>query len=452
MSGIYNPANTSNDQIFTEGKGEFGLHVFSDPNAQATFKNVEDAYKKMLTLKDAYDKQELMRRMRTDMKREYLTRKNQVAQLQRNAAVEFRNAEFSLQEHYATQAADGGDSPQYHHGVRAVNISDPLVSQIHLPIGETLDLKEFDKDAEFAKVREFHEHLRLNQQQQRQQENSRAWFDQTPSTCDDECVPERRRSAFGGCYDYTEEELLQHDEDEDILNSDNKWNLPMTAAEKMVLEKGEAAQNQQTEDPGCHYTFINTHDAIDQAGWLLRSIQERAPTIGMTDEECEAYYQELRRVAYEAASPVSDEDEDEEEQMRREAQFQEYYLQHMENEEREAMEIPDVEPIPDEPEATGSGAIADSKSKKQSVKIVKPHQQKRKQPKKKFVPLQITLNPNHEAANKLADAVIVNLSNRSIRTHSKKREAEKWNRINAEHKQCAARGTRITNILHEDSD
>ena len=97
-------------------------------------------------------------------------------------------------------------------------------------------------------------------------------------------------------------------------------------------------------------------------------------------------------------------------------------------------------------------AIADSKSKKQSVKIVKPHQQKRKQPKKKFVPLQITLNPNHEAANKLADAVIVNLSNRSIRTHSKKREAEKWNRINAEHKQCAARGTRITNILHEDSD
>jgi hypothetical protein len=344
MSGIYNPtktantANTTNNELFTGELSEFGMPVFSDPHAQATYKQVEDAYKKMLTLKDAYDKQELLRRMRTDMKREYLTRKNQVAQLQRNAAVQFRNAEFSLQEHYATQAAGGGDSHQYHHGVRAVDISDPLVSQIHLPIGETLDLKQFNADLEFGKLKQMHITIQHQQQQleqqleQEQEEESRAWFDQTPPTCDDECVPERRRSAFGGCYDdYTEEEFLQQEQEDD------------------------------------------------------------------DDDECL--------------------------------------------------------PIPDEPAATGSGAIAVGKSKKHQVKaIIKPHQQKRKQPKKKFVPLQITLNPNHEAANKLADAVIVNLSKRSIRTHGKKRESEKWNRINGEHKQSAARGTRITNILHEDSD
>lgn len=358
MSGIYNPANTANNELFTGELSEFGMPVFSDPNAQATYKQVEDAYKKMLALKDAYDKQELLRRMRTDMKREYLTRKNQVAQLQRNAAVEFRNAKFSLQEHYATQAADGGDGHQYHHGVRAVDISDPLVSQIHLPIGETLDLKQFKADLEFDKLKQMHINI---QQQQREQEQSRAWFDQTPPTCDDECVPERRRSAFGGCYDdYTEEELLQQEQEDDD-------------------DHDEFPESQQQEE----------------------------------DEEEEEEEMEL----------LDDDDDDE------------------------------CLPIPDEPAATGSGAIAVGKSKKHQVKaIIKPHQQKRKQPKKKFVPLQITLNPNHVAANKLADAVIVNLSKRSIQTHGKKREAEKWNRINGEHKQSAARGTRITNILHQDSD
>lgn len=436
MSGIYNPANPANIQLFTGELSEFGMPVFSDPNAQATFKNVEDAYKKMLALKGAYEKQELLRRMRTDMKREYLTRKNQVAQLQRNAAVEFRNAEFSLQEHYATQAADGGDSHQYHHGVRAVDISDPLVSQIHLPIGETLDLKQFNAGVEFDKLKQMHINIQRQQQQleQEQEEESRAWFDQTPPTCDDECVPERR-SAFGGCYDYTEEELLQQEQedDDDTLSTDNKWNLPMTASQKQILEHGEKSQRDLDEYPNCYWTRIATRAAIDEANMLLRALKESEIVSTMTVEErCASNYCEI--------------DHDE---------FPESQQQEGEEEEMELLDDDDDEclPIPDEPAATGSGAIAVGKSKKHQVKaIIKPHQQKRKQPKKKFVPLQITLNPNHEAANKLADAVIVNLSKRSIRTHGKKREAEKWNRINGEHKQSAARGTRITNILHQDSD
>ena len=442
MSGIYNPANpanTANNELFTGELSEFGMPVFSDPTAQATYKQVEDAYKKMLALKDAYDKQELLRRMRTDMKREYLTRKNQVVQLQRNAVVEFRNAQFSLQEHYATQAADGGDSHQYHHGVRAVNISDPLVSQIHLPIGETLDLKQFNAGVEFDKLKQMHINIQQQQREQEQEEEeSRAWFDQTPSTCDDECVPERRRSAFGGCYDYTEEELLQQEQadDDNTLSTDNKWNLPMTASQKQILEHGEKSQRDLDEYPNCYWTRIATRAAIDEANMLLRALKESEIVSTMTVEErCASNYREIDRDEF----PESQQQEEEEE----------------EEEEMELLDDDDDEclPIPDEPAATGSGAIAVGKSKKHQVKaIIKPHQQKRKQPKKKFVPLQITLNPNHEAANKLADAVIVNLSKRSIRTHGKKREAEKWNRINGEHKQSAARGTRITNILHEDSD
>jgi hypothetical protein len=436
MSGIYNPANTANNQIFTGEMSEFGMRVFSDPDAQATYKQVEDAYKKMLALKDAYDKQELLRRMRTDMKREYLTRKNQVAQLQRNAAVEFRNAEFSLQEHYATQAADGGDR-QYFHGFRAVDISAPLVSQIHLPIGETLDLKEFKPHLEFAKLKQMHINIQHQQQQrQQEQEESRAWFDQTPSTHDDELVPPPQRSAFGGCYDdYTEEELQQQEQedDDDTLSTDNKWNLPMTASQKQILEHGEKSQRDLDEYPNCYWTRIATRAAIDEANMLLRALKESEMVSAMTVEErCASNYREINHDEF----PESQQQEEEEEE--------EMGLQDDDD---------DCLPIPDEPTATGSGAVAVSKSKKHQVKaIIKPQQQKRKQPKKKFVPLQITLNPNHEAANKLADAVIVNLSKRSIRTHGKNREAEKWIRINAEHKQSAARGTRIAHILHEDSD
>lgn len=439
MSGIYNPANTANNQLFTGKISEFGMPVFSDPVAQATYKQVEDAYKKMLALKDAYDKQELLRRMRTDMKREYLTRKNQVAQLQRNAAVEFRNAELSLQEHYATQAADGGDR-QYFHGFHAVDISAPLVSQVHLPIGETLNLKEFRASVEFAKLKQMHINIQQQQQQrQQEQEESRAWFDQTPSPCDDEyeCVPQRRRSAFGGCYDYTEEELQQQkqEDDDDTLRTYNKWNLPMTASQKQIIEYGEKSQRELDEYPNCYWTRIATRAAIDQAKMLLTSLKRRAIISAMTVEERERYapnYQEINDDEFLKSQQQQEEEEEEEMGLQ---------------------DDDDCLPIPDEPTATGSGAVAVGKSKKHQIKsIIKPQQQKRKQPKKKFVPLQITLNPNHEAANKLADAVIVNLSKRSIRTHGKKREAEKWIRINAEHKQCAARGTRIKHILHEDSD
>ena len=158
MSGTTTNTNTNYDaNIFTRERGEYGMLVFSDPRRQATYEYHETEYRKKYVLKQAYDKQEFLRKMRADIKREYLTRKKQVKRLQRDAAVDFRNAEMSFQEHYAGAQ---GQEPWRIHGV---DICAPLVSQIQLPSGETLDLKTLDCDTEFAKVRRVHEDLRLDQ-------------------------------------------------------------------------------------------------------------------------------------------------------------------------------------------------------------------------------------------------------------------------------------------------
>ena len=254
MSGIYNTAitaNTNDNQIFTGEMSEFGLPVFSDLHTQATYRNFEDEYKKKHILKQAYDKQEFLRRMRADIKREYLTRKKQVKRLQKDAAVDFRNAEFSLQEHYAGARAHEG---QFHYGVRAVDINAPLVSQVTLPDGQLLNLKTFRADSEFAKVVEMHKNLieernesyrQWIEQEQRQRQWEAAnttgswgqWMQrqpqQDPSTprCNQRLAPPcwdpnfstyesgsaatRLRGAFGGCYDYNTDEEQQLQEEED---------------------------------------------------------------------------------------------------------------------------------------------------------------------------------------------------------------------------------------------
>ena len=126
------------DQMFTGETSEFGMKVFTDPRAQATFKNCEDNYKNLLDLKRAYDAQVLLSKMRTDIRREYLTRKKQVKQLQMAAAVDFRNAHHLLKQHHRMDTLGGCKF-----GVCGVDISAPIVSQIQLP-GETIDLKTFN--------------------------------------------------------------------------------------------------------------------------------------------------------------------------------------------------------------------------------------------------------------------------------------------------------------------
>jgi len=203
-----NAPNTTKNydaDIFTGERSEFGMLVFSDPHRQATYEHHETKYKKTYDVKQAYDKQEFLRKMRADIKREYLTRKKQIKRLQRDAAVDFRNAEMSIQEHYASASAQG----QRHWKIHGVDINAPLVSQIQLPHGETLDLKTLQCDTEFAKVFGIHEDLRLDliesiriheEEEQRQRkseaENEASWSQWTQQQ-----RPYEPRGAFGGCYD-----------------------------------------------------------------------------------------------------------------------------------------------------------------------------------------------------------------------------------------------------------
>jgi len=184
MSGTTTNAKNYDANIFTGDQSEFGMPVFSNSNRQATYEYHETEYKKKYALKHAYDKQEFLRKMRADIKREYLTRKKQVKRLQCDAAVDFRTAEMSIQEHYASTSAQGQEPWRIH----GVDICAPLVSQVTLPNGETLDLKTLHCETEFAKLRGIHEDLRLDQlesirireeEQQRQREyeaaNEASW-------------------------------------------------------------------------------------------------------------------------------------------------------------------------------------------------------------------------------------------------------------------------------------
>jgi hypothetical protein len=435
MSGNYETANTA-DQIFTKGTSEFGMPVFSDPHTQETYKRLEDEYKKKYDLKQAYDKQEFLRRMRVDTRREYLTRKKQLKTLQTHAAVDFRNAEMSLQEHYTS--SNQGEAP---YCIRGIDICAPLMSEIALGCGEVLDLKAFHAESEFAKVANFHKSLtEQTESELRWGQDIVAlgeWYDQSPPTSADEEEEEsgsavNKRGAFGGCYDDNQDDA---ETDTNALNSNNKWGLPMSAEEKEILEKGEAAQNQRSQDPSCYYTFVNTHDAIDHAAWVLDSIQERQATAGMTEEEREAHYREIQRRAYS--------DDEEEEEQRWIENTRDLWDNEANNNEAEypnvqqQLEVVKVTEPKERITASAAGGMISAQKKAvagAAEKARKAKQQLRK--KAKFVPLKVTENSNRTnevtailSANKLE----INLPNKHLQNAT--REAMKQhNRINAAQK------------------
>ena len=455
MSGNYNTANTANtanntaDQIFTKGTSEFGMRVFSDPHTQETYKRLEDEYKKKYALKQAYDHQEFLRRMRVDTRREYLTRKKQLKTLQTHAAVDFRNAEMSLQEHYAS--SNQGEAP---YRIRGIDICAPLVSEIALGYGEVLDLKAFHAKSEFAKVVNFHKSLSQQIESELRWSQGivalREWYDQSPVN---------KRGAFGGCYDDNQDD---DETDTNTLNTNNKWGLPMSAEEREILEKGEAAQNQRIADPSCYYTYVNTHDAIDHAAWVMRTIQERQATAGMIEEEREAHYREIQRRAYS--------DDEEEEEQRWIENTRDLWDNEANNNEAE---YPDVqqqlevvkvtEPKERITASAAAGGMLSAQKKAVAGAAAKARIAKQQLKKKaKFVPLQVTENSNRTnevtailSANKLE----INLPKKHLQSATReamKQHNQKWNRINAGQKHIGARGTKVANIpqpkFYGDSD
>ena len=425
MSGIYNTANTANnndDQMFSGERTEFGMRVFSDPHVQITYQKYEDGYKKKYDLHQAYCKQEFLRKMRADIRREYLTRKKQLKHLQKDAAIDFRNAEMSLQEHYTSVQAS---QLQSKYGHCAVDICAPLVSQIQLPTGEILDLKTFRSDSEFAKVVEMHKNLVKErnesyrqwwEEEQRQREwevantaswgqiimqhqqedptttsTSAEWCNQTPPTPAKDEEEEEEEQGYN--FDDEESEL-----DDEILDSNNKWGISMTALEKNILEEGEEAEKRLENEPNQDFWDVaEVQRAVMRANSLFEFLKERAVI-----------------------------------------------------EEHKAMEIPDCLQIPDEPASTGSSITA-TKSKKPKAHITvttKPRNKQQQQ--RKFVPLKVTENTNHTnevTAILTANKLEINVPKRKLQNmEAMKRHNKKWKSINTQHKQSAARGTRIAHL------
>ena len=458
-----NTANTYDSRFFTGDRGEFGMHVFSDSSVQATYDFYEDGYRKKIAIKEAFDKQELLRKMRVDTKREYLTRKGQIKTLQKYAAVEFRNAEMSLQEHYACVQAR-----QHEYCHRGIDITAPLESQITLSTGEVVDLKTFDRFVEFERIVGVHASLLQEQKDAEDDESDDEWFDEPQRQCcaagDWDAMMEQRlqntathgfgwvscesprtaipittattatrRSAFGGCYDYTEEELEQQRRDQEETQTRelgqyfvNKWaqlglRRQLTDEEITILVAGTWAENAMN-DPEYAPTF---HQAMHLEELLQQEQIRDVESFAQVLEDCtdEALRCDIEQRALE---------------------------------------------LPDEPASEGNSAIPLPlvKAKKPrtataaatKARIAKQQRKNQgQQQKRKFVPITITINDNH-ATHKQSEALLemissskveINLPKKNLQKVSrdaKKAHTKKWNRVNAQAKQSAARGSRIADI------
>jgi hypothetical protein len=433
-------------------------------------------------IKEAFDKQELLHRMRVDTRREYMTRKGQIKTLQKYAAVEFRNAEMSLQLHYASVQ---GTQHEYRH--RGIDISAPLVSQITLSSGEVVDLKTFDRFAEFERIVGVHASLLQEQKDAEDDEDTEGddeWLDHhclthgewdammerrlqnrtrtlnfewvscespTTATATATATATTQRSAFGGCYDYTEEELAEQRRDQEIQTRElgqhfvNKWvqlglRRSLTDEEIAILVAGERAEieiHAHDYDPSWDYTLnVPAFQEAMRLDELLRQEQIH---------DVESFARVLKDRA--------------DEELQRDI-------------EQRALELPD------EPASEGNRAIPLPlvKAKKQhtatasATKARIAKQDRKNQGQRKYVPLRITINDNR-ADDKQSEALIAMISSSKIEINmpkknlqkvsreAKKRHTKMWHSINAHAKQSAARGTRIADIQpkrsyldHGDSD
>ena len=409
-------------EIFTGLRSDYGMYKFADPHRQATYEHHETRYKKMMKVKNAYDKQELLRKMRADMKREYLTRKKQMKRLQLDAAVDFRNAESSIQEHYATEAAD------HHPYIHGVDINAPLVSQIQLPHDEILDLKTFDEDSEFEKLHQIYADLladqqasiRLCEQQQEQQEQQ-----QRESEAE---WNERRQSMWAPAYDDEEE---NDDRDSDYCDTFGYY-LREYNWERECREAEEAAAEQER--------------------WIENTRDSDGETWG---EEARADEAEHRRevVLMELNDDMTYTCDD-----------------HPDVQQLEVVSVTEPKARITVSAASSGGISAQKKAAAGAAKKAAKARQAKQELKKKakFVPFKITMNTNRvhnegsdveeweEEQTTMTTTTLlyqgraqVNLPKKNLQNASredKQRHIAKWRRIETAEKHASARGTRIANI------
>jgi len=437
-----NTDNTTEEQIHqmlvdNKNRNEFGLFEFLNPYVQVPFEKAQEEYKKKYKLKEAYDKQEFLRKMRADIKREYLTRKKQLKRLQTDAAVAFREAETRLQEHYSEEFARTK-------GRRAVDISMPLVSCVEIREGETIDLKSFNIQQEFQGLRNMQndiyqcekegviqfvrrrkeEEELLAQQQDHQQETREvSWNEWVGSSDDDDGNGNGNMSdtsydsdycAEFGYYprDYIYERQMREDEEARVAQ----------AARLRAEHEAEAAAEDAAE-------------AERRRRW-----HDMSP-----EEEQQLWFKNTRGVN----DPWSEDDDND-------ADF-------IEEEEHPCDEV--IAPAVSVSASTSAQSSRDhnnnhaTKNKKAAkARIAKQQQKQQKQQTNqqanKYVPVQVTDNTNRTnqvTAILTTNKLEINLPKKNLQNVSReaiKRHNQKWNRINALAKQSGsgARGTKVATL------
>lgn len=441
------------DMVFKDTHSEFGLPVFKYDEMQFPYSRLEDEYKRKYNLKAAYDKQEMLRKMRTDIRREYLTRKKQLQHLQTDAAVDFRNAEQSLQKFYSSETTT----------LRTIDITAPLVSKVSIPFGEPLDLKAFNPSQAFQEVVKQHdamfeevkEQIICGRRQERIEEFKQILVDGmylrnlAPAATDPEDFAIRGK-------------LQTYPEDFDTY----------TEAQKIIFEKGRHAEREYLRAIDRHdsWATISFQDDIEEATDLVN----RKKFEKLSPEEVEDLWVQnmdpVERWIYlseqDAQNQVHNDEDDDDDDI---------HYQCDDHPEVKQLDVVKIQEPKERPHVTGSShshshshsasasasASASSKTKKSTKARIAKQQRKRNQRAcvaggQKFVPLVVTENTNHTrvppAAADGSDDLpkkherIAGAKSEAAARELRKREATKWKSLNAAAKQANARGTTIPNL------
>ena len=440
-------AEEYNRSIYSTERTEHGFLHFQDIEYQIAFEHRETKYRLAYLLKEAFDKQEFLRKMRADMKREYLTRKKQVKKLEQDQAVVFRNAEMKLQEYYTSTTSI------HHDSVRKFAATSPThIATIHLPFGNTLHtneipLSEVDMRDQFRQLREFHVKLRYDKEGELREAERQH---------DEE---EERERRF--------EELARGERSQRLsswiaaLPPHKRWTYYLTNDEEEIIDAAEIAETEYEEacDEGNKEWMESCRAKMERGAgirkmkiWEVMTPEEREVDLKECERLIQEYGADTRYTTMHAEETETEEQKAEREQheMRRQMlRDEKEFKQMLEDDGLVVPQLNDAK-IKDSKAFVTCGSSAKSRpstsaaaSAKKATKARIAKQQKHK----KYVPLAI-----HEVGNTKVskdDVVVIDMPKKTLQGESRedvKRYNRKWNKKNAMAKQSSARGTGIPNL------
>ena len=432
------------EAIFDTKYSEHGFHHFQDPEYQRAFHLREEKYRLTFILKKAFEGQEFLRKMRADMKREYLTRKRQMKKLQTDQAIVFRDAEMKLQEFYSDAT---GVPVEELWKSRDIDITSPLVTTFQLPFGNTIDLKELDTNEQFADLCDFHIKLRSDKESELREAERQQHEEE-----------ERER--------YFQEQAQQWRESRPwvaALPPHERWLYSLRSDEQEIIDEARIAkmEYEQARNEGNKSWMESCRAKMERAAWVckMKTFELMTPEEREVDlKECE---RQIREYGRDTRYPTMYPEETEEEKAEREENETLHQMIRDEKDFKEMLDddglvVPQLNDVEaQEPTAfVTCGSIAKSKPSTSSSsasasakKAAKARIAKQQNNKPKYVPFDIHSVQNVKVGRE--EVVVINLPKKVLQGESReaiKRFNRKWNKNNALAKQSCARGSRIPNI------